>query len=156
MYEKVEITRLKKIALAAQVEVNDPSSYDRLVKNNLTSAIDIANWPKKKFTDFCENPVLFKAQNDASKFYDKAKIIAVSVGLTFLKVQQNCSPYLKNIAFQGPGTANDYPHIFGKLDYFFTDEFSSIFSPAAYFHDLLRIINDNDLIKISCSPDYHT
>jgi hypothetical protein len=144
---------------------------DQLVDAGFDSATAIAGYSKKAFVNKASSalswmkiiPVNLMAAGEEAynlnlaqlnditgRLYDAAKNIVAELSLHYLHSYQTLSPCVQGWAFQGTTSFDNdtsYPQLFGKLDYFNVDENNSIYSPGAYFFELMRITNDGELVK---------
>jgi hypothetical protein len=134
-------------------------TLDRLIDAGFDSATTIAAYSKDAFMSKIEELTKLEADQpdivplnngNLITLYDAAKNIVAELSLHYLHSYQTLSPCVAGWAFQGTTSFNkdtSYPKLFGKLDYFNVDENNSIFSPAAYFFELMRIVNVPTLVK---------
>jgi hypothetical protein len=134
--------------LKARKELGDASSHradvsHRMSRFKILSESDI---PPSEV----ENVTADDLKEAVGSLYNAAKKIVAELSLHYLHSYQTLSPCVRGWAFQGTTSFNNdtsYPQLFGELDYFNVDENNSIYSPAAYFFELMRIVNDGNLVN---------
>ncbi|SFV87146.1 hypothetical protein MNB_SUP05-SYMBIONT-4-129 [hydrothermal vent metagenome] len=122
---------------------NDTATY--LAGKGFQSANHIATMPLRKFLDICQD---FSDSEELESAYKVAKTIR-SASMHIMANVKNLHPsghFSRTKAFTADIDASisfealpNYEQLFGNLDYYECSEFSSIFGPAAYLLDLMRI-----------------
>ena len=127
--------------------VADPQLAQILVDNKLDSAHAIASGPKETFV--AEHAAKFPGGADAAiELHQKAVHIKMTAAHLFGRVRDIAA----SVAYRGLAGANPpdplieyyrkipgYTDLFGEFDYCPCDHCASLFGPAAYFVDLMRI-----------------
>lgn len=116
---------------------------DSFVQAGIDSAVGITSFSEEAFKQ--KMLALMPKFNGsyAPAIYKTALDRTANVSLNYLSAYQSLSPYVNNRSFSINTTSySDYQSLFGALDYYNTDPNISIYSPAAYFFDLMRITND--------------
>lgn len=122
---------------------------EALIRAGFHSAIQIANHSKQEFVEAVSH--LFKDNGSSAKEQAEA-IHAGAVNrksqavLSYMNLVQQNEKHYKNARFanltpDGSGLANlpSYNELFGNVDFCACESCRSIFSPAAYFVDLMRM-----------------
>lgn len=125
---------------------NDSTAIEALSKANLTSAQHIAEIPENRFVSDYEDKL--GGADAARKIHKKAQNIQARVHLMAANVKDGvASKHYTATAFGNTESLSayqqmpDYEELFGDIDYCTCSECSSVYGPAAYFVDLMRIIN---------------
>ncbi|TCM99047.1 virulence plasmid A protein [Paenibacillus sp. BK033] len=117
----------------------------------LHSAIQIAAVNPEHFVSSYGPLLGDDGEAQATVIHEKARHIQAQLMHEWASVSQLSAPYTRNFAANSISGAivqhyeelPDYQKIFGTLNYCECDECKSIFGPAAYLVDLMRIVNQN-------------
>lgn len=126
---------------------NDMDTMNSLYGKGYTSAMKIASIPRSTFIEEMSENLGENGEELAGEIHDKACGIKGQVFKLLAAVHNTTAPYAKalkanNISsevseyFEG---LPSYQDIFGSLNYADTNDTMTLFSPAAYFVDLMRI-----------------
>ncbi|HBC91572.1 MAG TPA: hypothetical protein DCZ10_01350, partial [Pelotomaculum sp.] len=127
----------------------DVNAAQFLLDNGMDSAHKIAAMPRQQFVQLCNSGNSLNGNDDkAVEIYDEAVQVKTRVhhllasignivGSSYYRATlfNNASPELIEYYENLPG----YQELFGSLDYFRCNPSYTIFSPSAYFLDLMRI-----------------
>src|SRR5260221_1946200 len=145
---------------ATQPAPQTPASSEAQSKG-LDSAQAIAAIPREQFVQHFAPAVGGEAV--ARQIHQNATAVTAQTMLLWANVQNTvASPYFRAIRVNNVGndihqfeTFPDYQELFGSLNYCMCDECTSIFGPAAYFVDLMRIIDQYITTPNQNSIDQH-
>ncbi|MFQ1702412.1 neuraminidase-like domain-containing protein [Loktanella agnita] len=139
--------------LSAQQRVarltSDPHVARQLIKHRLDSAHAVAQVPRHRFVQGAVEH-LEVTQEEAAAIYDRATSIKAAVKHFVTDVRTtHASPHFQAIQkgqidaqYQKLVDMPNYQSLFGGLNFCACEHCSSIFSPAAYFLDMMRIADD--------------
>ncbi|HEX7902459.1 MAG TPA: neuraminidase-like domain-containing protein [Chitinophagaceae bacterium] len=145
---------IEKLMLMQRLQrvAGDEKTAEKLISLGLHSAHHISNIPEKKFTRLYGSKLNTKKQPDKTKqVHENALAVTAKIRHAFANVHSMvASPHFSNATFNHvSGELADYiqgiPNyrdLFGSMDYCKCDQCKSIFSPAAYFLDIMRITDD--------------
>ena len=165
-------TQLEKHPLAEQLKAaqrlyrltDELDTVEALYNKGLHSAYQIASIPKKRFVK--EYSTIFKAngqtpEEQAKQVWKKALARKTKTMMTYTAIAQQKGAHYGVSRFNNLGTLTDknfnnlpgYQDLFGDLDFCSCPDCRTIFSPAAYFVDLMRV-QDNyiDIDKTADPP----
>lgn len=139
---------------------HDLKTAEALYEHGLHAAVQIAAIPQHKFIKqyaalFKPNSTTSAEQAKQAKQVHKLAVARKSQAvLTYTAIAQHRSPYYRATRFDNlsaPTTSNynnlpSYQDLFGDLDFCSCEDCRTIFSPAAYFVDLMRL-QDNYIEK---------
>ncbi len=137
---------------------SDASIADKLIEHGYDSAHKIASISQRKFVRLFA-PVINDEQK-ASEIHARAVHIAETTMHLYANIKDTvASPHYNATSFKisDPESAEyfknipSYQELFGSLNYLECDECQSIFSPAAYFLDIMRI-TDEYITEPNISP----
>lgn len=129
--------------------VNDREIADKLIARNLGSARQIATLAEHQFVRDHAN-VFDGSQERARKAYRRAVHISTAMTQLFANIKESVAdPHFRAARFGNPNgnvasyfsRIPSYQSLFGSLDYLRTDPDQTIFSPAAYLFDIMRIVD---------------
>lgn len=142
---------LKRLQRVYQVSP-DPEVMPRLLERGLDSAYAIAGVPRKSFLKSFAN--LFGGTEMARAIFDRAEYIAYA--------NQNVSVSIADNTLSGPAfvvpdpealhAIPNYGELFGSPDLCECEHCRSVYSPAAYFVDLLRLLGGSERNAANESP----
>lgn len=151
-WEKQDQTKLLPQLKALQRLVrltHDVDTAMALYEQGLHSAIQIASIPKHKFVKqyaslFTQNG---PAEAQANQVHQRAVARKTRAVLTYTAIAQHAAPHYRATRFNNLSALTDnnynslpnYQELFGNLDFCSCDECRTIFSPAAYLVDLMRL-----------------
>lgn len=136
-----------------------------LLKQNIHSVFNITNMARttfvKEYAKFCKENGKASKQK-AGNIYDKAVAKKNQVVNTYVAIAQQKSPFYEATRFDNYSQATDmnfngvpsYQDLFGEVDFCSCPECRTIFSPAAYFVDLMSmqskyILQPNEELKLT-------
>ncbi|HBE9759335.1 TPA: neuraminidase-like domain-containing protein [Clostridioides difficile] len=131
----------------------------KLIENNLISAQQIASMEEEYFVNTYSTKLEISKES-ARKIYKNAVSIQNKVMNLLVNIKTTvASPYFRNLKVNTIGDDTiryfeklpSYQEMFGSLDFCDCEDCKSIFGPAAYFVDLMRIID-----KYITKPNEHT
>lgn len=134
---------------------DDKFVIQSLVDNGFESAHHIAAMTEESFASNYAS-LLNISEEAAREIYKKAETIKAKTMLLWANVKDVvASPYYKSMKVNNISSniteffesIPSYEELFGSLDYYEVDEAKSIFGPAAYFVDLMRIVEDYIVAK---------
>lgn len=141
------IEELKQYQRLLRIYPNEKTA-ERLIDLKLDSAHKITAVSESEFIHLFSGPS-DPAEEEILKIYRKAEDIKQRTNLLFHNIRDLSSPFYK--ATLAANTRADleekyaaipgYTDLFGSLDYCQCEECRSILSPAAYFVDLMRLVN---------------
>ena len=147
--EAILLPQLKALQRLVRLTGNVDSA-EALYNQGLHSALQIASMPAHKFVDqyktaFVSNGLSAEAQ--AQQAHQKALARKSQAVLSYTAIKQQTAPYYRASRFDNLSAATDknfdhlpsYQDLFGSLDFCTCEECRSIFSPAAYFVDIMRL-----------------
>lgn len=145
----------------------DPAIAGKLIEAGYDSANKIAAVPQRKFVRLFAPHI--RSEEKAIKIHQTAVHISEMTTQLYGNIKDVvASPYYNAANFKtGSNDINDYfkripnyQELFGSLDYLEGDDCYSIFSPAAYFVDIMRItdeyISDPNLNPVRTIPSRYT
>lgn len=127
-----------------------PELASRLAARGLDSAFKVARMPKRRFAD-THGKALALTTGDAGDLHDRATRIVNRTMQLFAAVHGGvASPHARAMVSATLGVdaiayfenLPSYQTLFGSLNYCACDQCQSIFGPAAYFVDLMRIVEE--------------
>lgn len=146
--------------------LTDRSAFERFKESHpeLGSALKIAAVPVAEFVQTYA-PELADGERQAYRIHQTAVRIQQQAALVWANLKDAASPFLQQTLFnnlppafleqqqQIPG----YNRLFGSLDFIECDETRSVLSPAAYFVDLMRFVEETittpNAIPAECQLD---
>ena len=141
---------------------NNLETAEALYENGLHAAVQIAAIPQHKFIK--QYAALFKhngttAAEQARKVHRLALARKSQALLTYTAIAQHRAPHYRATRFDNLSAATEdnynnlpsYQNLFGNLDFCSCADCRSIFSPAAYFVDLMRL-QDNYIDTTATPP----
>lgn len=141
---------------------NNLETAEALYENGLHAAVQIATIPQHKFIK--QYAALFKpngttAAEQAKKVHRLALARKSQALLTYTAIAQHTAPHYRATRFDNLSAATEdnynnlpsYQNLFGNLDFCSCADCRSIFSPAAYFVDLMRL-QDNYIDTTATPP----
>jgi hypothetical protein len=127
----------------------DEDVQNALLSNNIHSAQQVTQLTKRQFANTYKDPLGISAE-EADKLHDNATAITENVRHLTANIATTIASPAYN-ALKATNVGGDtrehfqnlpsYQELFGSLDYCECEECKSIFGPAAYFVDLMRIID---------------
>ncbi|MHB9147286.1 MAG: Tc toxin subunit A-related protein [Candidatus Amoebophilus sp.] len=142
---------------------NNLETAEALYENGLHAAVQIAAIPQHKFVQqyaslFTPNGLSTKEQ--AKQVHQRALARKSQALLTYTAIAQHRAPHYRATRFDNLSAATEnnynnlpsYQDLFGELDFCSCDDCRSIFSPAAYFVDLMRL-QDNYIDTTATPPN---
>jgi hypothetical protein len=129
---------------------HDLKTAEALYEQGLHAAVQIATIPAHKFVEqyaslFTPNGLSSEAQ--AKQVHQRALASKAKAVLTYTAIAQHKSAHYRATRFDNLSALTDtnydnlpsYQDLFGELDFCSCPECRSIYSPAAYFVDLMRV-----------------
>jgi len=144
------LTRLTNEQLTAE-QWPEHMAAEALYHQGLHSALHIASMPVHKFVAQHQNAFVpddaQSAEVQARQVHQRALASKSQTVLTHTAIAQHKSPHYQGTRFDNHSAATDtkfgglpnYQDLFGDLDFCTYPDCRSIFSPAAYFVDLMRL-----------------
>ena len=138
-------------ALQRLVRLTDSlETAEVLYEHGLHAAVQIADIPQHKFIEAYAalfTPNGLSNEEQAKKVHKRALARKSKAVLTYTAIAQHKSAHYRATRFDNISAATDsnynnlpsYQDLFGELDYCSCTDCRSIFSPAAYFVDLMRL-----------------
>ncbi len=129
---------------------SDPEVCRELIKNNWDSANKIARLPKRRFFRQFQSKVR-RDEALANEIYLNSVHIAETTNHLYANIKDMvASPFYNATKFKSSSSEIDeyfsgipsYQDLFGTLDYLECNPCQSIFSPSAYFLDIMRITDE--------------
>lgn len=143
---------------------DDKFVIQSLVDNGFESAHHIAAMTEDSFAANYAS-ALNISEETSRGIYKKAEAIKAKTMFLWANVKDVvASPYYKSMKVNNISSniteffesIPSYEELFGSLDYYEVDEAKSIFGPAAYFVDLMRIVDEYIVVKDNQIPSKHT
>ena len=149
LYKEATLELLKSYQRILRLH-NNPALADHLHAKGLDSAHKISAMSERRFVSQLEKSGKIKG-GDLQTIHRKAVDIKQRVALLYGNVKDSvASPFYNATLFANTSAKMvekysgipGYTDLFGTLDYCSCEHCQSIFSPAAYFVDLMRLINE--------------
>lgn len=129
---------------------DDPDAVNSMQANGYTSAMKIAATPRSRFIEDMAPQLGENGEQLAGTIHARAQGIKGQVFQLLAAVHNTSAPYAKALKANNisAGVSEyfaglpSYQDIFGSLNYADTEHTMTLFSPAAYFVDLMRIEQD--------------